>query len=212
MQVEVFTFNPFMENASVLYDETKECVIVDPGCYEKHEQMELEKFIIDNGLVVKKLLNTHCHVDHVLGNAFVKRTWGVDLYMHKEDLPTLKSVEVYAAGYGFQSYEPTDADQFIDEGDQIKFGNTTLEVYFTPGHAPGHVVFYHKESDVCIGGDVLFQGSIGRTDLPGGDFDTLAQSIKEKMYTLPDKTIVYPGHGPTTTIGEEKIHNPFVRA
>lgn len=211
MQVQVFTFNAFMENTSVLYDDTKECVIVDPGCYEQHEQIELKQFIEDNKLVVKKLLNTHCHVDHVLGNAFVKRTWGVELYMHRDDAQTLKSVEVYAASYGFQNYEPSAPDHFIEEGETIEFGNTTLDIIFTPGHAPGHVVFVHPPTNTCIGGDVLFQGSIGRTDLPGGDFDTLERSIQDKMYRLPDNTVVYPGHGPTTTIGQEKSSNPFVR-
>lgn len=211
MQVQVFTFNAFMENTSVLYDGTKECVIVDPGCYELHEQDELVDFIEEKGLVVKKLLNTHCHIDHVLGNAFVKRKWGVELFIHRDDAQTLKSVEVYAGSYGFPTYEPTAPDHFMEEGDTIKFGNTTLEILFTPGHAPGHVVFIHEPTNTCIGGDVLFQGSIGRTDLPGGDFDTLERSIQDKMYTLPDKTIVYPGHGPTTTIGDEKKNNPFVR-
>lgn len=205
-----FTFNPFMENTYVLYDDTKEAVIFDPGCYEKYEQQELVDFIEEEKLNVKSLINTHCHIDHVLGNAFVKRKFGVKLYIHENDHPVLKSVSAYAPNYGFAGYEEADPDFYIDENDKIEFGNTTLDILFVPGHAPGHVVFYHKDSGICIAGDTLFQGSIGRTDLPGGDHQTLLNAIKNVMFTLPENTKVYPGHGPMTTIGYEKENNPFV--
>ncbi|MFC0264827.1 MBL fold metallo-hydrolase [Fontibacter flavus] len=210
LHLKSFTFNPFMENTYVLYDDTKEAVIFDPGCYEKYEQQELVDFIEEEKLNVKSLINTHCHIDHVLGNAFVKRKFGVKLYIHENDHPVLKSVSAYAPNYGFAGYEEADPDFYIDENDKIEFGNTTLDILFVPGHAPGHVVFYHKDSGICIAGDTLFQGSIGRTDLPGGDHQTLLNAIKNVMFTLPENTKVYPGHGPMTTIGYEKENNPFV--
>jgi len=209
IQIKDFTFNPFQENTFLLFDETKECVIIDPGCYEKHEEATLSKFIEDNNLKVVLLLNTHCHIDHVLGNAFVKRKYAVDLALHKKDEATLESVQVYAQSYGFAKYQPATVNKFVKEGDIIKFGNSELEVLFVPGHAPGHIAFVNKENNICIGGDVLFNGSIGRTDLPGGDLDTLIESIHNKIFPLGASMVVYPGHGPTTTVGKEKKSNPF---
>lgn len=209
IQIQNFVFNPFMENTYVLYDETKEAIVIDPGCYEQAEKDELTDFVEANELKVVKLINTHCHIDHVFGNAFIKKKYGVTLTIHKEDEATLKAVEVYAPAYGFQNFENAEAEEFYDEGDQVIFGNSTLDVYFTPGHAPGHVVLVNQEQNICIGGDVLFDGSIGRTDLPGGDFDTLIKSIHEKVFALNDDTVVYSGHGGTTTVGKEKVSNPF---
>lgn len=211
MTVSSFTFNAFSENTYVLHDETKECVIIDPGCYDKKEQDTLRNFVSENDLKVVTLLNTHCHIDHVFGNKFVQDTYQVPFLIHEKDLPTLNAVPVYAPSYGFPHYNPASPTDFLTEGEKITFGNTTLEILFTPGHAPGHVVFYNKEASICIGGDVLFQRSIGRTDLPGGNFDTLIQSIRTQLFILPDAVKVYPGHGPSTTIGEEKKLNPFLR-
>ncbi len=209
VQIQNFVFNPFIENTYILYDETKEAIIIDPGCYEQEEKNELTDFIEANRLKIVKLINTHCHIDHVFGNAFVKKKYGVDLTIHKEDEATLRSVEVYAPAYGFQNFETSGAEAFFDEGDQVKFGNSTLDILFTPGHAPGHVVLVNRGQNICIGGDVLFDGSIGRTDLSGGDFNTLIKSIHEKVFSLEDETVVYPGHGGTTTVGKEKESNPF---
>ncbi|RIJ43156.1 MBL fold metallo-hydrolase [Pontibacter oryzae] len=211
MKVTCLTFNPFQENTYLLHDDTKECVVIDPGCYERAEQEQLKKYIEDNGLKVVRLLNTHCHIDHVLGNAFVANTYKVGLEIHPEDEQVLRAVPTYAPNYGFPLYAEQLPASYLKEGDTVKFGNTELQVLFMPGHAPGHVVFYNGPEKVCIGGDVLFRGSIGRTDLPGGDFDTLIQSIKDKMFALPDDVTVYPGHGPETTIGFEKKSNPFLR-
>lgn len=210
IQIKIFTFNPFQENTYLLFDETKECVVVDPGCYEDQEMKELNDFIAENNLKVTALLNTHCHIDHVLGNNYVKETYKVKLYIHKDDEAVLKAVKVYAPNYGFHKYNEAEADVFLAEGDTVKFGNSTLNVLFVPGHAPGHIAFYHPDQKICIGGDVLFRESIGRTDLPGGNFNTLIKSIREKMFPLGDDMIVYPGHGPSTTIGHEKKHNPFL--
>jgi hydroxyacylglutathione hydrolase len=209
MKIQQFEFNPLQENTYVLYDDTRECVIIDPGCYDAVEQEELAAFIRDNKLEVKALWNTHCHIDHVLGNAFVKRTYNVKLWIHPADEPVLKAVSSYSSNYGFHRYEETTPDEYFQEGQTVSFGSQNLKVLFLPGHAPGHVGFYHEAGKVIIAGDVLFYNSIGRTDLPGGNFNTLIQSIQQKLFRLPDDVTVRPGHGPETTIGYEKRTNPF---
>lgn len=209
MQIARFTFNPFEENTYVLYDDTKSCVIIDPGCSNREEENELVSFIEHHGLIVKMLLNTHCHIDHILGNWFVKKKFGVSLWIHRLDQVVLNAGPVIAQSYGFPGYQHSEADEFLTEGQSVTFGNQSLEVLFVPGHAPGHVAFYNRKLGLVIAGDVLFRSSIGRTDLPGGDFDTLIASIHSVLFPLPDETIVYPGHGPETTIGFEKQYNPF---
>ncbi|MBX2970960.1 MAG: MBL fold metallo-hydrolase [Cyclobacteriaceae bacterium] len=209
LQIKHFEFNPFQENTYVLYDETGECVIVDPGCSNKHEEDQLKAFIADNQLSVKQVINTHCHIDHVLGNAFVKRAFGVKLLIHPIEESLLRAVKTYAPNYGFFGYQEAEPDVFITEADELQVGNETLTVLFVPGHSPGHLAFYHEPSHSLIGGDVLFYNSIGRTDLPGGDYDTLINSIHQKFFTLPDEVTVYCGHGPVTKIGYEKRTNPF---
>ena len=209
MTIQTFVFNPFQENTIVAFDETNEAVVIDPGCYEPEERKELDDFISTQKLTVKYLLNTHCHIDHVLGNDYVKEKYKVKLLIHAYDEPLLRAVKNYAPNYGFAGYREALPDQFLKEGDTVQFGNTTLHVLFLPGHSPGHIGFYNREQKVILSGDVLFEGSIGRTDLPGGDFNTLLDSIHRKLFTLPDDVVVYPGHGGTTTLGEEKISNPF---
>jgi glyoxylase-like metal-dependent hydrolase (beta-lactamase superfamily II) len=211
LQIQTFTFNPLQENTYLLFDETRECVIIDPGCYGAEEKYELASFIEDSNLSVKMLLNTHCHVDHVLGNYFVKEKYKVKLFIHEKEESVLRAVKVYAPHYGIFGYEEATADEYILEHQVITFGNQSLKVLFVPGHAPGHVAFYHEGQKVVIGGDVLFHNSIGRTDLPGGDFTTLINSIHTKLFTLPDDVTVYPGHGPSTNIGFEKQTNPFCK-
>jgi hydroxyacylglutathione hydrolase len=207
--VHQFTFNPFQENTFVIYDETKEGIIIDPGCYTNEEKQQLQSFIADNKISIKYLINTHCHIDHVLGNVFVKEKFGVGLYIHKEDESTLRSVGTYAQVYGFPQFDSSRADNYLKEGDTVSFGNSALEVIFAPGHAPGHICLVNKKDKYIIGGDVLFYGSIGRTDLPGGDHATLIKSIRVKIFNLDDDFRVYTGHGPATNIGFEKINNPF---
>ena len=213
MKVVSFTFNAFAENTYLLIDEASRAVaIVDPGCYSAAEQQELKSFLEAESLTVKLLLNTHAHIDHVLGNAFVLRTYpGTPFLLHPLDLPTLRAVPTYAGPYGFAAYEPAEPTGTLAAGQPVRIGQTELEVRFTPGHAPGHVVFYQAESRQLVGGDVLFRSSIGRTDLPGGDHAKLIQSIKTELLTLPDDTTVYPGHGPSTTIGAERRGNPFLQ-
>ncbi len=209
LNVQVFVFNPLQENTYVLFDETNACVIVDPGCYDQDEKNELAEFIGAHKLKVEMLLNTHCHIDHVLGNAFVKEKFNTKLYIHPKDEPVLKAVQAYASNYGFPQYQEATVDGYLEVGNKITFGNQSFEILFVPGHAPGHVAFYNAKEKVVIGGDVLFRNSIGRTDLPGGDFETLIKSIHEELFTLPEDVIVYPGHGPETHIGYEKVSNPF---
>jgi hydroxyacylglutathione hydrolase len=209
LKVASFVFNPFQENTYVLHDETQSCIIIDPGCFEKNEKEELVHYIRGNGLTVTMVLNTHCHIDHVLGNAFVKQKYNVPLYLHEIEVPYLRAVKTYAPNYGFSGYEDSLPDGFLNDNDVIKCGGQELRVIFTPGHSPGHVTFYHKESKSLLGGDVLFYNSIGRTDLPGGNAETLIQSIHQRLFTLPDDVTVYPGHGPQTSIGFEKRTNPF---
>lgn len=209
LQVKKFTFNPFAENTYVLFDETRECVVIDPGCYEKEEQQELVTFIETNHLVVKQLINTHCHIDHVLGNAFVKRRFNVQLYIHPIEEALLRAVSSYATNYGFHQYETSTPDAFLNEPDVVEIGNQKLNVLFVPGHSPGHIALYDASGKILIGGDVLFENSIGRSDLPGGNFATLIESIHNKFFTLPDDVTVYCGHGEETSIGFEKRTNPF---
>jgi hydroxyacylglutathione hydrolase len=209
LMIKSFTFNPLQENTIVAYDETKEAVIIDPGCYEPSEMKELDQFISSNDLSVKYLLNTHCHFDHVLGNDHVKEKYKVKLLIHPKEEVVLRAVKTYISNYGFAGYRETFPDGFLEEGDHVNFGNTSLEIFFLPGHAPGHIGFYHRDQKIIISGDVLFKNSIGRTDLPGGDFQTLIKSIHQKLFVLPDDVVVYPGHGPTTVIGNEKNNNPF---
>lgn len=177
----------------------------------QHEKDKLRDFIKAKGLKPTLFLNTHCHLDHVFGNRFVSKEYDLPLVMHKLDVPVYKAVENYAGGMGFSVETLPEPGKFIEEGDTVSFGNTTLDVLFTPGHSPGSVCFLSKKDDFVIAGDVLFHQSIGRTDLPGGDFDTLINSIKTRLFTLPNNTEVYPGHGPSTTVGFEKKNNPFLK-
>lgn len=207
--VHSFVFNPFGENTYVLFDETNECLIIDPGCFSKDEQNEITSFIKENNLNPKMVLNTHCHIDHVLGNALMKNEFSIPLWIPKAEESTFNAVPTYSGAYGFEAYEHATVDHFIEAREEIKFGNSTLETIYAPGHSAGHVAFVNKEQKICISGDILFYGSIGRTDLPGGDFETLIKSIHTKLFALTDDTTVYSGHGPTTTIGQEKATNPF---
>ncbi len=209
LSIQTFTFNAFSENTYVVSDETHEAVIIDPGCYTREEQQELSSFVADRQLKIKYILNTHCHIDHVLGNDFTKDKYKAPLLIHPVEGAVLKAVKNYAPVYGFEGYREAEPDRFVDEKDTITFGNSEWEILFLPGHAPGHIGFYDVKEKIIFSGDVLFAHSIGRTDLPGGDFNMLIQSIHKKLFVLPDEVVVYPGHGPTTTIGKEKISNPF---
>ncbi|TXI85607.1 MAG: MBL fold metallo-hydrolase [Crocinitomicaceae bacterium] len=210
LHIESFTFNPFQENTYVVYTDTKDAVIVDPGCYTREEKQHLIDFITDNQLTIHAILNTHCHIDHVLGNSFLMQEYRVDLYAHPLDLPTLEMVPYAAKMYGFEGYETSPLPtQLLADEQTLQFGGIVLNVLVGPGHAPGHVAFYNAENGIILSGDILFRGSFGRYDLPGGDLETLKKTLKEVMFQLPAETIVYSGHGIETTIGEEKKFNPI---
>jgi glyoxylase-like metal-dependent hydrolase (beta-lactamase superfamily II) len=210
MHIQKFIFNDFQENTLVISDDNKNCVIVDPGCYYPEERFELEQYIQQNELKPLALLNTHCHIDHILGNAWVMQHYALPFYMHEKDLVTLNAVPSYAPMYGFVGFEPSpQPTHLVNHGDLLQFGNMTFEVLFGPGHAPGHVAYYSQENRLVINGDILFKGSFGRFDLPNGDLNTLKRTITEVMFKLPDDTVVYCGHGPETTIGAEKMTNPI---
>lgn len=212
MRIKSFTFNPFQENTFVVYDETKECIIIDPGCYTEKERTELRRFITSEGLKPVKLINTHCHIDHVLGNKFVSELWDLELYMNKEDLPLLENAVNIGKMYGMEDYEGSPYPKhFLAQDDTLTFGESSFKILFTPGHAPGHICLYSKENNLVIAGDVLFQGSVGRTDLPGGDHNTLINSIITQLFPLSNETQVFCGHGPATNLGYEKEHNPFLQ-
>ena len=212
MKIKRFIFNPFQENTFVLYDKSRECVIIDSGCYEKAEEKELEDFITEKKLKPVALLNTHCHIDHILGNQFVAEKWGVELQMHKNDLPLLENAGQISKMYWLENYSGSPYPKhFLKDGDTFSFGKSKLDVIFTPGHAPGHICFYSEQHNFIISGDVIFQMSIGRTDLPFGDYDTLINSITKKIFPLPGQTQIHCGHGPSTVLNYEREHNPFLQ-
>jgi len=210
LQVKTFTFNPVQENTYVIYNDQGWCAIIDPGCYFSNERIELKSYIEQRKFTPKYLLNTHCHLDHVFGNKFVHDTWKLDLHLHPLEKKLLDFAPQSGESWGlpFDNYEGELI--FIDEKDRIKIGEDELSILFAPGHSPGSICFYSQKEKFLIGGDVLFKQSIGRYDLPGGDLNTLLNSIKQQLFVLPDDVVVYPGHGPETTIGYEKKFNPFL--
>lgn len=212
VHIKSFVFNPYQENTYLLYDESGDCVIIDPGVYSPAEEKTLTSFIDENNLNPVLLLNTHCHIDHVLGNKFVHDTYGLVPQFHEGELPLLISVQNYAPQMGLRYEISPVPESFLPAGGGISFGDNKLSILFAPGHSPAHLCFYYPEQGFVIGGDVLFRNSIGRTDLPGGNHQQLLDSISQVLYQLPDDTVVYPGHGPETTIGYEKRTNPYVRS
>jgi len=211
IKIKSFTFNPFQENTYIAYDETNECIIVDPGCYDETENTILKNFIEQNSLKPVALVNTHCHLDHVFGNKFVADTYQLIPIMHRLDLPMLEYAPLAASQYGLHLEKLPEVTNFVEEGDILKFGTSEFEIIFTPGHAPGHICLVNKEENITLSADVLFHLSIGRTDLPMGDHEILLKSIKEKLLILDDHMVVYPGHGPKTNIGFERKNNPFLK-
>lgn len=211
LSVKALIFNPLQENTYLVYNEKNNCCIIDPGCYFPEEKEELKRIIENAGLKPVLLVNTHCHLDHVFGNRFVHDAWGLPLHIHEKEKPVLD----FAPQSGLEWQMPFDHYKgplhWLREGERLQIDADSMEILFTPGHSPGSVSFYCEPGGFIIGGDVLFDGSIGRTDLPGGNFDVLINSIQTKFFTLPDDTKVYSGHGPMTTIGFEKMNNPFVK-
>ena len=210
LKIKSFVFSPIQENTYLLYNEFKQAVIIDPGCYFPEENDVLKAFITQSELLPQMLLNTHCHLDHVFGNKFVAETYGLTLQLQEKE----KRMLDLAPASGLMYNMPFDNYQgdfiYLKEGDAVFLGDDELTVIEAPGHSPGHICFYCSKQNFIISGDVLFNRSIGRTDLPGGNHQLLLKNIREKLFVLPDETVVYSGHGPITTIGEEKKENPFL--
>lgn len=210
LHLHSFTFNPFQENTWLVWNDQKECLIIDPGCYSPEEKAVLKEFIHTRQLQPVRLINTHCHIDHVLGNPFVSSTWNLKPEAHRADKALMDAVEQYGQMWGIRSDSQPEPDYHLQDVKEIQLGTDRLQLLFTPGHAPGEICLYSAEDGFLIAGDVLFRESIGRTDLPGGDYQTLINTIREQLFVLPDDTQVHPGHGPSTTIGHEKKFNPFL--
>ena len=207
INVKIFQFNPLQENTYLMYNEGGDCIVVDPGCYTDKERDQLRAFIEAKQLEPVMLINTHCHLDHVFGNKFVHETYGLELHIHAGEQQVLDMAPTSGLMFNLPFDNYSGPIHFLDEHSHLTLGDEAIQVLFTPGHAPGHVVFYIEKEGIVINGDVLFKGSFGRTDLPGGDMETLKRSIHEVMFQLPNDTLVYCGHGPTTTIGVEKETN-----
>ncbi len=211
LRIQKFIFNSFQVNCYILVEESGECLIIDAACYENREKQEVKDFIEKNDLKLVRNLNTHCHIDHILGNGFIAETFGIHPEYHEDSVPLLVSASEIAESFGYTIKKIPVPARYLKDNEKITLGTSILEVFYTPGHAAGSVCLYNKEQGFVITGDVLFRDTIGRTDLPSGNFDLLMKSIHEKLFTLPDNTIVYTGHGPETTIGYEKLNNPFIR-
>ena len=209
-QIKSFVFSPIQENTYILYNEFRECIIIDPGCYFDEEKEALKTFIEDDKLKPVLLLNTHCHLDHVFGNKFIAEKYSLTLHLHEKEQQVLAFAPTSGLMYNMPFDNYTGEFLLLKEGDIIKLGDDELKVIEAPGHSPGSVCFYCTAQNFVIGGDVLFQRSIGRTDLPGGSHETLLKNIRQKLLVLPEETIVYSGHGLPTTIGDEKKYNPFL--
>lgn len=211
MEIKQFTFSPFQENTYVAYTDDLEAIIIDPGCYSPAEEKQLQQFIVSMGLNVKYLVNTHLHLDHAFGNTFVEETFNVKTSAHVGDAFWLKGMAGQCRMFGLELKRPAPSiTHELKEGDRINLGTETFEILHVPGHSPGSIVLHNSKEQILFVGDVLFEGSIGRTDLQGGDYGQLIRGIQEKLLALPDETIVYSGHGAATTIGRERRSNPFL--
>lgn len=212
MEIEIFVNNPWQENTIVLFDETGEAVIVDCGCFGDEEEGQLKDFLAGKKLKPVALLDTHLHIDHIFGNNFVKKTFGLEAWAGLEDNYLIERAVEYASLLGITGITPPPAvGRFLKDGEVVRFGNSELNVIAVPGHSPGSLCFYNEVDKILFAGDVLFAGSVGRSDLPGGNGRLLIEGIKNKLLCLPDDVRVIPGHGPETTIGRERKHNPFLK-
>ncbi len=212
IKVQKFVFNPFQENSFLLFDETGECILVDIGSYTVEEKKEIIYFVENNKLKPVMIVNTHCHVDHLLGNSFFKNKFKIKIAAHADGEIILENAVEHGKIFGLEVESPPEIDEYLREENLLSFGNSSLEILHVPGHSPGSIALCSRKDNFVIVGDVLFNGSIGRSDLPGGDYNTLIKSIHEKLMPLPPEMVVFSGHGPETTIGEEMRTNPFINS
>ena len=210
MNIEQFVFNPFRVNCYVLYEQSGDCIIVDPSVSDKSEQDLFTRFIENKSLRPLMIINTHGHVDHVAGIEFLKDKYAIKAGIHRDDLFLLNNAVEQGLFFGFRIKKPPSPDFYVEHNQIVSLTDSKLEIRHAPGHSPGSVILYSRSDNFVITGDVLFEGSIGRTDLPGGDYNTLLNSIKMEILSMPDETKVYPGHGPSTTVGDERRKNPFL--
>ena len=210
IKIKTLVFNAFQVNTYILSDETNDCIIVDAGCYEPHEEQTIKDYIDNNSLKPVLLISTHCHIDHVLGNNYINEKYNTKILSNRNDEFLLNASSDSSIIFGLDLKKPPPIDKYIEEGDVINFGNSLLNVFHVPGHSPGSITLYSASQGFILTGDVLFNRSIGRSDLPGGDGNKLIEGIKEKLMVLPGETIVYSGHGQTTTIAEENENNPYI--
>jgi len=210
LTIQTFCFNAFQENTYVLYNEQKEAIIIDPGCYLKNEQAILAEFISDNNLTPMLLLNTHCHLDHVFGNNFVSEKYNLTAHFHKNEQPVIDRLPEGGARWGVPCEPYKGLVKYIEHNEIIVFGKDQFRALLTPGHSPGSLCFYHEKQDFMLGGDLIFKDGVGRTDLPGCNPLDLISSISTQILPLPDTLTIYSGHGPATTLGREKKSNPYI--
>ena len=208
--IKTFVFNPFQENTYLLYDKSRQCIIIDPGMFAEAEKNDLVNFIESAGLTPEAVVNTHCHVDHMLGCHFLKEKYHVPFYIHRMELQTLETAQQFGDFFGLKIEQIPVPDHYLKDNEDFTFGSSSLRILHVPGHSEGSIALYSEPDSFILTGDVLFCGSIGRTDLPGGDYSTLIGSIREKLVPLPGNVIVYPGHGQNTTIQHEHDTNPFL--
>lgn len=212
MQIKKFEFNHFPVNTYLISDETGEAAVIDCGCYFPEEEELFKNYLTDHNLSLKLVLNTHLHLDHAFGNAFLEEQYGLSPITNEAEVTQLPNLAMQSQPFGIKlRRDGSEVTQFINDGETVRFGNTTLKAILIPGHSPGGLAFYCEDAKVVFVGDILFKGSIGRTDLWGGNYDLLISGIKSKLLALPDDTVVYSGHGPETTIGYEKRTNTFLR-
>lgn len=210
MEIKTFHFNPLMVNTYILSDETGEAVIVDPGNSQSYEDEQIREYIAAKNLTIKYIINTHPHLDHIAGNPWCKKEFGVDVMLHEAGMKEYNRAFAYAAVFGFDIEKMPDPDRFLNEGDEVTFGNQKLKVLYTPGHCAGSICLYSVENQVIFTGDLIFEQCVGRSDLPTGNEMELQQSIREKIFTLPDEVTILSGHGDATTVGRERHGNPYV--
>ena len=212
MEIKKFVFNPFQENTYLVINQSKECLIIDPGCLDQNEKEELANYITENGLTLKRVINTHLHLDHAFGCNFIAQKFGVQTEASKLDEPLLERIRDYATAFGLlpNAVESARLGGYLKEGDVVTLGELSFDVLENPGHSMGGLLFYEKKEGVVFVGDSIFKGSIGRTDLPGGDYHQLIDCLRKNLFSLPKETILYPGHGPSTTVDWERCHNPYL--